>query len=209
MKNIIIIGAGGFGREVYQWSLDAFDMNTYTIKGFLSKTQNDLDGFDIPVPILGGEDNYNIEQDDVFIIAIGNVEIKRKVIEKLKAKNAVFLTLIHPTAIISSNSQIGEGVVICPYCIVTDNVKIGNYSKLNVYTYCGHDSEVGDHCVLSPYTTLNGGAKLGDGVFAATRSTITAEKLVGDNCIIGAHSIVLHDVADGTKVIGVSKKVVG
>ncbi len=206
MYNIIIVGAGGFGREVYQWSLAAFDKNEYKIKGFLARDASELDGFAINAPIIGHEDDYEIQENDRFIIAIGNIAIKKRVVENLKKKGAQFLTLIHPTALIFSNSKVGEGVVICPYVILTDSVEIDDFVMLNVYVYCGHDSKVGKYSILSPYSTLNGGAILDDEVFIATHSTITGSRNVGKGSIIGANSLVLHDVPEGSKVIGVSKK---
>ena len=205
MNNIIIVGAGGFGREVYQWCQDSFDKSEYKIKGFLSKDKNELDNFKIDAPIIGHEDDYEIQSDDRFLIAIGNVDIKKKVVESLKKKGAKFLSLTHPTAIVSPNSKVGEGVIICPYSILTDSVEIGDFVMLNVYVYCGHDSKVGKYSILSPYATLNGYATLGDEVFVATHSTITSSKNVGKKSIIGANSLVLHDVPEGSKVIGVSK----
>jgi sugar O-acyltransferase (sialic acid O-acetyltransferase NeuD family) len=205
MHNIIIIGAGGFGREVYQWSLAAFDKGQYKIKGFLSKNKEDLEGFDIPAGIIGDEDSYKIQENDRFILGIGSIAIRKKVVSALQNKGAEFIRLVHPTAIVSRNSVIGEGVVICPYSIVTDSVVIGDFSMLNIYSSCGHDAKLGMHCVLSPYATLNGGAVLGDGVFMATHTVVTGSKTVGDGCVIGANSIVLHNIPDNSKVIGVSR----
>lgn len=202
MYNIIIIGAGGFAREVYQWSLATFDSKQYKIKGFLSRNPDDLQGFDID--IIGDEDSYKIEENDRFILGIGSIAIRKKVVAALKAKNAQFLQLIHPTAIILPNSTIGEGVVICPYAIVSDNVTIGDFSMLNVYVYCGHDAAIGTDCVLSPYATLNGGAILGGDVFMATHTMVAASQHVGRGSVIGANSSVLHNVPDNSKVIGVS-----
>lgn len=204
MYNIIIVGAGGFGREVYQWCL--FDQGGHTVKGFLAQNQNELNGFDIDAEILGHEKDYIIQENDRFIMAIGNVNIKEKVAKELKSKGAEFLTLIHPTAIISENSTIGEGVVICPHVIVTDSVSIDDFAMLNIYSSCGHDAKVGAYCILSPYATLNGGAVLEDKVFMATHSMVAGSKRVGSGSIIGAESLVLHDVPRNTKVLGISKK---
>jgi sugar O-acyltransferase (sialic acid O-acetyltransferase NeuD family) len=205
MKNIIIVGAGGFGREVYQWALDSFDEKEYKIKGFLSNNKKDLDGFDIPCKVIGNEDNYNIEDEDRFVIAIGNVDIKRRVIKKLKDKKAKFVNLIHPTSKVS-NSKMGEGIIICPYCIVTDSSVINDFVTLNVYSCCAHDAKIGKYSILSPYSTLTGGSSVGKSVFMATRATIAPNKNVGDNSVVGAHSLVLNDVPCDSKVLGISKK---
>lgn len=205
MLDIIIVGAGGFGREVYQWSKDAFGEDEYNIKGFLSKDSSELDGFLIDAPILGHEDDYQIQESDRFVIAIGNVVIKKKVVEELRKKGAKFISLIHPTALVSSSVKIGEGVVVCPYSILTDSVVIEDYAMLNVYVYCGHDSKVGKYSILSPYSTLNGFANLEDEVFLATHSVVTGYKNVGKGSVVGANSLVLHDVDAQSKVLGRSE----
>lgn len=208
MYNIIIVGAGGCGREVYQWSLVAFNKVSYQIKGFLANDEYELDKYLIDAPILGHEDEYDIQKNDRFIIAIGNVSIKKEVVGKLKDRGAIFLTLLHPTAIISANTKIGEGVVICPYVILADSVEIGDFSMINIYASCSHEAKLGKHCILSPYATLNGGAVLDDDVFVATHATITGSKYVGKGAVIGANSLVLHDIPEYGKVIGVSKRAV-
>jgi len=205
-KHIIIIGAGGFGREVYQWCKAAFTSSEYTIKGFLSPNPRDLDGYTIDAPILGSEETYSIQENDYFVFAIGSVETKKKIISKMKAQGAQFLTVIHPTAIIADNCKIGEGVVICPFVILTDSNVIGNFAMLNIYSSCGHEAQVGDFSIMSPYATLNGGAILEEGVFMATHTIVTNSRRVGAGSIIGANSLVMHDVPAASKVIGRSQK---
>lgn len=205
MYNIVIVGAGGLGREVYRLVRDCFDLGKYQIKGFLAQNPNELDNFNTKHPIIGHENNYNIDKNDRFIIAIGDVSIKKRVANALKAKGAKFINLIHPTAIIFPSATIGNGVVIFPYSVVSDNVVIGDFVKLNMYVYCGHDSKVGDYCTLSPYSTLNGSATLENEVFLATRVTVTASKKVGKRSILGAHSLALHNIPQNTKLLGVSK----
>lgn len=200
---IIIVGAGGFAREVYQW---VSVLSPYEeVKGFLSPNPKDLEGFDMP-PILGDEDTYEIQEDDKFILGIGTIPLKKKVVAKLKERGAEFMSFVHPMATVSRNSKIGEGVVVCPYATVTESVTIGDFAMLNIYSSAGHDAKIGDNCILSPYATLNGFAVLENDVFMATHTVVTGSKRVGKGSIIGANSVVLHDVPENSKVIGVSKK---
>jgi len=122
MYNIIIVGAGGFSRDIYYWANDTFSIDDYIIKGLLSYNQKDLDGRNTKVCIIGNDDNYKIEENDRFIIAIGDIDIKKRVVNRLKKGGAKFISLIYPTALINPTAKIGEGVVICPYCLVGDNV---------------------------------------------------------------------------------------
>jgi len=206
MHDIVIVGAGGFGREVYHWAKGCFSSKKFRIKGFLSKNSRDLDGLDIKLPILGDEDNYKIKKQDRFLVAIGDIGIKKRVVERLAKKGAQFLTLIHPTAIVASTAKIGKGVVICPFALVTDNVLVGDFAMMNIYSSCGHDSRVGKYCVLSPYATLNGFAQIEDEVFMGTHSTVTPKIRIGRNSKISANSAAMYNVPAGSIVFGVPGK---
>lgn len=206
MYDIIIIGAGGFGREVYNWAKESFPSKKFRIKGFLSNNANDLDDFDFNVGILGDENTYKIKKQDRFLIAIGNIDIKKKVVAKLKKKGAQFLTLIHPTAIVSKTAKIGQGVIICPFAIVSDHVIVEDFVLLNFYSSCGHDAKVGKYCVLSPYATLNGFAVLEDEVFLGTHSTVTPKTKIGYRSKISANSVAMHNIPAYSFVFGVPGK---
>ena len=203
MYNIIIVGAGGFGREVYLWAKDSFDFTKYQIKGFLSNNKSDLDNFDIKVGIIGDPDYYEVKENDRFLFAIGNVETKKRLVTKLKSKGAKFLTLIHTTAIVVDTARIGKGVVICPFCLVSDNVQLDDFVMMNTYATCGHDAKVGKYSILSPYAALNGFVKLENEVFVGTHATVIAYKKVGFQSKISANSVVMKDVLANRTVIGV------
>lgn len=206
MYNIIIIGAGGFGREVYNWAKESFSPKKFRIKGFLSSNPNDLNNFNFDVGILGHENSYNIKKQDRFLVAIGDIDIKKGVVAKLKKKGAQFLNLIHPTAIVSKTAKMGQGVIICPFVIVSDHVILDDFVLMNIYSSCGHDAKVGKYCVLSPYATLNGFAVLEDEVFLGTHSTVTPKRKIGFRSKISANSVAMHDVPARSFVFGVPGK---
>ena len=208
MYDIIIIGAGGFGREVYLWAKDSFPKDQYKITGFLDDNPRILDNYDMDVGIIGDLDGYEIKKQDRFVFAIGNIEIKKRLITKLKNKGAKFLTLIHPTAIVVDTARIGKGVVICPFCLVSDNVLLEDFVMLNIYSSCGHDAKVGSYCILSPHATLNGFVILEDEVFLGTHTTVTPFKRVGYKSKISANSVVMRDVPANKIVFGVPGKAI-
>ena len=206
MYNIVIIGAGGFGREVYLWAKDSFDFIKYQIKGFLSNNKSDLDNYDIKVGIIGDPDYYEIKENDRFLFAIGNIEAKKRLVTKLKNKVAKFLTLIHPTAIVEDTVKIYEGVIICPFCLVSDNVRLDDFVMMNAYSSCGHDAKIGKYCILSSYTAIAGFAVLEDEVFLGLHATIIPGKRVGYKSKVSANSVVMRDVPPNKMVFGVPGK---
>ncbi len=208
MYNIIIVGAGGFGREVYLWAKDSFSQDQYKIKGFLDDNQRILDNYDMDVGIIGSLDNYEIKNKDRFLFAIGDIETKKRIVINLKKKGAQFLTLIHPTAIVANTAKIGEGIIICPFVSVSDHAQLGDFVMMNLYSTCGHDVKIGKYSILSPYAILNGFVTLEDEVFLGTHSTVIPYKKVGYKSKISANSVVMRDVAANKIVFGVPGKAI-
>jgi len=206
MLDLVIVGAGGFGREVYQWARAAFDPAEYQVKGFLSNRPDDLKGRQIEAAVLGNDESYRIEPGDRFLFAIGRPEIKRHMIERLKARGARFATLIHPTAVVAATAEIGEGVVVCPFCTVSDHVRLEDFAMLNFYASVGHDARIGRYAILSPYATVNGFSVLGEEAFLGSHVTVTAGRKLGDGVRVSANVAVHADVPPRTLVYGVSPK---
>ena len=202
-QKIIIVGAGGFGREVFRWCEGTFD-----VAGFLTNNSHDLDNLNINVPIIGDPAKYTPNAEDRFIFAIGDVKVKKTLTAGLKSRGAKFINLIHPTAIVSKSAVFGEGVVVCPYVIISEDVKLGDFVMMNFYSSCGHDAIVGSCSILSPYSTLNGFAVLEDNVFLGTHSVITANKRVGRGSSISAGAVVIKNIPPETLTYGVPGKTI-
>lgn len=203
MLDLVIVGAGGFGREMYHWARDCFSADQYRIKGFLSAKPNDLDGFEIQSPILGDPLQYAPQTNERFLFAIGLIDVKRRLIDALVAKGAQFERLVHPTAVVCNTAKLGTGVVICPFATVSDSVRVDDFAMLNFYASCGHDAHVGAYSVLCPYATLNGFAVIEEEVFMGTHSTVTPSRRVGHHSKISANSLVSQNTQPHTLVYGV------
>jgi sugar O-acyltransferase (sialic acid O-acetyltransferase NeuD family) len=200
---IVIVGAGGFGREVYLWARESFPTSAYRIKGFLAKSADELVDYSLPVGILGDEHTYAIQPQDVFLIALGDIDVKKRVTATLQARCATFLTLIHPKAIVAPTAHIGEGTVICPFALVSDHVEIGPFAALNFYASCGHDAKVGTYSILSPYATVGGFAVLENEVYLGPHATVIHRRRVGYRSKISANSTAMSDIPPYTLVYGV------
>jgi sugar O-acyltransferase (sialic acid O-acetyltransferase NeuD family) len=202
MLELVVVGAGGFGREVYQWARSAFDSDSHSVKGFLSNRPADLDGRDIGLPILGDPDSYEPGPSERFLVAVGLPSVKRALVERLAARGARFATLVHPSAVVATSARIGEGVVLCPFSIVSDAVELGDFAMLNFYASAGHDARIGRYATLSPYATVNGYARLGEEVFLGSHATVTSRRTLGDGARVSANLAVHADVPPRTLVYG-------
>jgi sugar O-acyltransferase (sialic acid O-acetyltransferase NeuD family) len=206
-ERIIIVGAGGFGREVLQWARHAWPEDVGKIVGFLSDDPHALDGHVATLPILGTPDDFEPRPGDGLVLAIGIRGVRRQVAERLAARGARFLTLIHPTAIVADTAVIGAGTVICPYAVVSDAVRLGRCVLVNYHASLGHDADAGDFAVLSPYATLGGYARIGCDVFLGMHATAGPSVRVGSGSTVAANSCALVDVAADRLVYGVPGRV--
>lgn len=202
-ERIIIVGAGGFGREVLQWSRHAWPEHTDRIRGFLSADPRRLDGRDCPLAILGDPETFVPRPGDGLLLAIGIPSVRRRVAESLIAKGGRFLTLIHPQALVASSARIGEGTVICPYAVVSDEACVGRLVLLNYHASLGHDAVIGDFSVLSPYAALGGGAQVADDAFLGLHASVGPGVTVGMRTKLSANSCALADVPAECIVWGV------
>lgn len=203
MYEVIIIGAGGFGREVYFFAKEILPVNQYRIKGFLDDNPGILNNYQLEVGIIGNLDHYDIKEQDRFLFAIGSIDTKKQLITKLKNRGAKFLSIIHPTATVAETAKIGEGVIIAPFCSVSVHAQIDDFVMMNAYATCGHDAKVGKYCILSPYAALNGFVILEEEVFLGTHATVTPYKKVGYKSKVSANSVVMRDVPPDSLVFGV------
>ena len=206
MLDLVIVGASGFGREVYHWARSAFDSGSHRIKGFLSNRPDDLAGRDFDAPLLGDPESYAIQPSDRFVVAVGSPSVKRALAERLTARGARFASLVHPTAVVAPTARLGEGVVLCPFATVSDAVDLGDHVMLNFYASAGHDARIGRYATLSPYATVNGFAVLGEEAFLGSHATVTAHRIVGDGARVGANVAVHADVPPRTLVYGPEAK---
>jgi sugar O-acyltransferase (sialic acid O-acetyltransferase NeuD family) len=204
---ILIVGAGGFGREVLQWARHAWPEHAKKIAGFLSADPTKLDGQTTNLPILGSPEDFEPQPTDGLLLAIGIPQVRRQVAEQLEARGARFLTLIHPTAIVADTAEIGPGTVICPYAIVSDSVRLGRFVLLNYHASLGHDASAGDFTVLSPYATLGGAAQLRSEVFLGLHSSVGPGQIVGKQSKVSANSCALASAPDSSLIYGVPGRI--
>lgn len=145
MKDLIIVGASGFGREVLQIVKDINKQTpTWNVLGFIDDNLNALDGYECDKQVIGTIEEWEPQQSEHFVIAIAVPAIKERIVGSLVKRGATFVSIIHPTALISEFTSIGEGVVIYPYAKVNVNSSIGDYVAL-LGSIIGHDAKVGDY----------------------------------------------------------------
>lgn len=205
MRHLVIIGARGFGREVYRTFLntDLFLSKQIDVKGFLDDKSDALDGLDGEwPPIIGPVETYEIEKDDVFFCALGESGWRKHYAEIIANKGGEFINIIHKTALVSPVTTIGTGCIVGAYTTISPNVRIGNHVMIQAFDDLGHDSEVGDYASIEAYVFLGGYAKVGEMATMHTKSSIIPHKSVGKGCVVGFGSVVMRNFKDGVHVFG-------
>lgn len=198
---VILVGAGGFGREVLSWAQDSHEKGNFPkVFGFLDDNPIALNNFDYNIDFLGDIDSYQPREKDVFLLGVAIPSIKEKVIRILRSKGANFLTLIHPSAVVARSASIGEGVIVCPFALISADTKIGDYVTINAMSSIGHDTVIGNFSTLSGHVDVTGQVVVGDAVFFGTGAKIIPRIKIGSKAKIGAGCTVMRSVAPGVTV---------
>lgn len=207
MKDLYIIGAGGFGREV-AWLVKRINevKPTWNLKGLIDDDQSmwgtTRDGY----RVLGGCDYLRVIGKPAWAVcAIGNAQVRKKIVQGL-ADNVNFATVIDPSVIMDDSVSIGQGTIICAGSIITVDVKIGNHVIVNLDSTIGHDDVIDDYVTLYPSVNVSGMCHLGECVEMGTDSQIIQGLNVCRDGIVGAGAVVVRDIIDPGTYVGVPAK---
>lgn len=202
---LVIIGAGGFGREVLDYCRDAARVGwPYEVTGFLDDNPDALAGHPVDVPVLGPM--AAIRAGTAYLIAIGEPLLRGRAALAVAHLGGHLVTLIHPTAVVAPTAHVGPGGVLCPYSFISVEASLGHNVVVNVFAGAGHDSTVGDNCVLSPFSIVTGAASLGECSFMGTHSTVTPGANLGRNSKVAAGAVVTRDADPGSLLYGTPAK---
>jgi sugar O-acyltransferase (sialic acid O-acetyltransferase NeuD family) len=206
MKRIVIVGGGGFGRELYGYmkgDLSAGRLNGYALAGLLDDNPDcELAVKNQELTYLGALSSFVPQGNEVLVIAIGKASIRRNIFDQIKRRGISLFTYVHSSAQVMHEVTVGEGAVVCPNTIINAGAKLGDNVAVNVFCSVGHGASIGSHAVLSPYCALSGDSKLGRCGFMGTRATLFPGVVMGDGCIVDAHSAVRQSVGDN-KIVSV------
>lgn len=202
MKHLIIIGAGGMGRTMYDLARESKGYGIeYDIHGFIDDNTSALDSFENYPPLIAPIQGYQPKDNEIFICSIGG-PARKKCMEEIISKGGNFLTMIHSTARIGTNVLIGEGSIIGAFTTIGADAKIGKYNLIQSYSVIGHDSIIGDWNRIDTHVTLVGGTIVHNEANIHTSAMISHNVTIEDNSRVAACSFVIRKVKAGTTVMG-------
>ena len=203
MKNLIIIGAGGFGREIYNMATQCEGYNSeFIVKGFLDDNVNALAKFNDYPAVLSSLKNYELCSDDIFACAIGNVDMKKNIIQNILQKKGKFISLIHPSVSISKSVEVGIGCIIFQNASIGCDSQIGDHVLIQNSAVVGHDVKIGDYSRLDSFVVTVGGCIVENEVTIHTSAVINKNIRVKKYATVGALSFVIRNVKEQSTVYG-------
>ncbi|WP_343617835.1 acetyltransferase [Flavobacterium sp.] len=207
MKNLVIVGARGFGREVYDLATQCAGFNIeYVVKGFLDDKSDALEGFASYPQILSSVEDYKIEENDVFVCAMGSVKWKKHYAELILAKGGKFINLIHPSTKLNTNAVVGTGLLVFMYANISNDCIIEDFVTIQGYVGLGHDTKICKWSHVSSYSFTGGFVVLEEEATLNTRATVLPNVIVRKGATVGAASLVIKNVKENTTVFGIPAK---
>jgi acetyltransferase EpsM len=195
-KKVLIIGCGGFAKQIYGTLVD-FD---FDFKFHDETTLTDRH------PFLGQEVIYfvNEKEFDSVTVAVAGTKVREEIRERYSG--LPMQNIISEKASVSRLANIKQGNIILENAIIEPDASTGDGLILNVGAQIHHDSTVGKYCEIAPRAVLLGGCNIGDYTFVGTNSTILPNVRVGKSVTVGAGAVVTKNVPDGVTVKGVPAK---
>jgi sugar O-acyltransferase (sialic acid O-acetyltransferase NeuD family) len=211
MTRVVIIGAGGHGREVLGVYLDCIAYGEdLEVVGFLdenlSRQGEVLDGF----PVLGDWRWFNeADREEVLVVcAVGTPAIARRLILQARQLGLRLCNAISPLARVSPYAHLGEGVVIFANAVVNTGAHLGDGVVLNLAATVSHDTRVGSYCNINPGARLAGGGDVGEGCYIGMGTSVIQGISIGEWSVIGAGAVVVRDLPPNVTAVGVPARVI-
>ena len=210
MQDLVIIGAGGVGREV-AWVIEQINnlKPTFNVLGYVDDNEalhgNNINGH----KILGGIDYLlNMNNNISVICAIANYKVKKNIINKLSLSEFQYPSIIHPDVYINNTNTVGKGCVIYPGVIVTTNIKVGDYVIISPKCGIGHQVVIEDYCSVLWNVNISGNVKIEEGCLIGSGATIIQNRVIGRETIVGAGAVVVNNIPGNCTAVGIPAKVI-
>lgn len=200
MNRLIIVGAGGHGKVIADNALK----NGYKNICFVD---DNATGDMMGCPIIGT--SREIEQlndgETDFIIGIGNNELRRTIAETYLVN---WVSIVHPSAQIAFNAEIGKGTVVMANAVINICTKIGKHCIINTNAVIEHDNVIEDYVHISPSVTLGGTVHIGEQTHMGIGATVINNTDICENCIIGAGAVVVKKIEQSGTYVGVPARMI-
>jgi UDP-N-acetylbacillosamine N-acetyltransferase len=208
-QKLVIWGASGHALVV----ADAIRLNgQYEIAGFIDDVHPERSSEQFcGARILGGREQLDIllEQGIIkLILGIGNCRARLELSEFACRKGFQLPTIIHPGAVVASDSSISCGSVILAGAIVNSAARIGDNVIVNTAASVDHECLIEDGVHIGPGVHLGGRVFVGRAAWVGIGATVRDGVTIGAGAMVGAGSVVVNNIPEGVLAYGVPARVV-
>ena len=204
MTRLMILGCGGFGREVF--GLVAALGSPWQVTGFLDDAPSDADLQRVArlgSAVLGGLDRLADLADHAAVLAIGAPAARANAARRLATVPVDWPVLVHPAATVGLDVRLDAGTVVAAGARLSTGIDVGRHVHVDANATIGHDTRISDFARVNPGACISGGVEIGNGALVGARATVLAGLRVGDGALVGAAACVVRDVAPAVVVMGV------
>jgi len=207
---IIVIGAGGFGRETLD-VIEAINAVTrdsvWDVIGVVDDAPAEIQVErlrDRQIRLLGGADaNRELLAGTHYVVGIGSPGVRARIAEKVEAWGARPATLMHPAAVVGTRVAIAPGSVVCGGVQISTNVRLGSHAHVNPGAILGHDSILDDFVSVNPGAIVSGEVTVARQTLVGAGACILQGLSIGAGATIGAGACVTRNVPDGVIAKGI------
>lgn len=213
--DVVVIGAGGFGRETLD-VIEAHNAFFQSLGSYITElrvsgivddfpSQQNLERLEKrQYRYLGTIDRIIAElEPHGFILAIGDPQTRSLIDRKFTDAGWSPVSVVHPTATLGSQCELGEGNIICAGAQISTNTQFGRHVHVNPNTTIGHDSVLEDFVSINPGAVISGEVTIQRNTLVGAASVVLEGLHIGISSIIGASACVVKNVEAGSTVIGV------
>lgn len=211
MKRVVIIGAGGHGREVAEiLRHQSQQSNGLSLLGFIDENSSLHHELVDGLPILGDWSWFDgIGRSEVAVICgLGSPQITKRLAQRAALIDLAFVSAISPLAHVSPFAKLGEGIVMFPHAIANTGSFLGDHCILNVAATISHDTKVGRYVNINPGAHLAGNVSVGEGCYIGMGAQVIQGKSIGEWTVVGAGAVVTADLPANVTAVGIPAKVI-
>lgn len=191
MNQLIVVGGGGFAKEVIWLAQDCGFHVLAVLDDNIEMHGKQVLG----VPVIGGVYNWTTYKDCQFVVAIGSPRIRKVVVDKmLSLGRPNFATLIHPSVIKSQTVTFSEGCIICAGMIFTVEISVGKHCIFNLNGTVGHECNISDFVTIAPMVAISGNVNIFDYVEVGTGASIRQGIDLNRGSMLGMGAVLTKDI---------------
>ena len=201
MKDIVIVGASGFAKEI-KWIVDRINDKelTYNFVGYIDNIKNDF--------VVGNDSYLDCYANELaVVIAISNPVIRKKLAERYKRnKHLFFPNIVEPSVLMSDSVSMGMGNIICAGSIMTVDISVSDFCIFNLDCTVGHGTVIDNFVTVNPSVNISGNVMVSEGTSIGTGAQILQGLKLGKNSVVGAGAVVIEGIPDNCVAVGVPAK---